>query len=161
MAAIALHSDFPLLSLTNIKDQDEKEQEQGADENDTAKSRRQPCELKSQISTDDEKPEKDTESPCNSGNGGASKSADTCTDLKKDDNTLGLWSSTAVDEELYEKFETCRGPDIPVIHAYVLPSEANEEKAGEESLPVQSLAVPLPVVNMLLDRILKTMLVES
>ncbi|VDM27264.1 unnamed protein product [Toxocara canis] len=78
------------------------------------------------------------------------------------------WPTTAIDEELCKELENYKGTDVPMIHAYVIPSRSDTSSASGdtpdergESPPfhsVPSLAVPVPILNILLERILHTML---
>uniref|UniRef100_A0A0M3I0A0 POU domain protein n=1 Tax=Ascaris lumbricoides TaxID=6252 RepID=A0A0M3I0A0_ASCLU len=78
------------------------------------------------------------------------------------------WPTTAIDDELCQELENYKGTDVPIIHAYVIPPRSDtSSSSGDtpdergESPPfhsVPSLAVPLPILNILLERILHTML---
>lgn len=74
------------------------------------------------------------------------------------------WPNTAIDEELCQELENYKNLDVPVIQAFVIPSRSPNSSAiksdekRDTSPSVPSVAVPLPVLNILLDRILRTML---
>ncbi|KAM3716835.1 putative ubiquitin thioesterase [Dirofilaria immitis] len=79
------------------------------------------------------------------------------------------WPNSAIDEELCKELENYKDSDVPVIHAFVLPAKLSDsassptsDKKYSQDLPCtmvpESLAVPVPILNTLLDRILQTML---
>ncbi|VDN17555.1 unnamed protein product [Gongylonema pulchrum] len=79
------------------------------------------------------------------------------------------WPVSAIDDELCQQLENYKDSNVPVIHAFVLPSKlpipgspivSDDKNADETSCLVapSSVAVPIPVLNILLDRILLTML---
>lgn len=79
------------------------------------------------------------------------------------------WPNSAIDEELCKELENYKNSDVPVIHAFVLPtklsnsvsSPVSDEKYSQDAsytMVPESVAVPVPILNTLLDRILQTML---
>lgn len=168
MAAIALHSNIPLpiddenLSRCGSVDSGERG-ESGSDDkgkiaNGTTKD----------TDSGDSKNSNNTElkstSPCrpeSSEKLANSNGNEACFDKK--------WPNSAIDEELCQELENYKNSDVPVIHAFVLPpklqhsgSSANPgEKSTDDTtytVASSSVAVPIPILNILLDRILQTML---
>uniref|UniRef100_A0A158Q766 Uncharacterized protein n=1 Tax=Elaeophora elaphi TaxID=1147741 RepID=A0A158Q766_9BILA len=93
----------------------------------------------------------------------------TTTTTSNENENKKCWPNSAIDEELCKELENYKDSDVPMIHAFVLPtklsdsasSPISDEKRVQDSpctMVPESVAVPVPILNTLLDRILQTML---
>uniref|UniRef100_A0A1I7VSN5 POU domain protein n=1 Tax=Loa loa TaxID=7209 RepID=A0A1I7VSN5_LOALO len=98
-----------------------------------------------------------------------SENTSTATISPNENENKKYWPNSAIDEELCKELENYKNSDVPVIHAFVLPAKLSDstsslisdEKCSQDSpgtMVPESVAVPVPILNTLLDRILQTML---
>lgn len=99
----------------------------------------------------------------------SSENTSTTTSTSNETENKKCWSNSAIDEELCKELENYKNSDVPVIHAFVMPTKLSKsasspvsgEKCSQDSpckMVPESVAVPIPILNTLLDRILQTML---
>lgn len=168
MAAIALHSNIPLpikdenvIGSTsvngnkvkengiNCKSEKEKQSTKDIEAEDSSRA-----ELRSISSPDRRR---------------SSENISTSTITSNENENKKCWPNSAIDEELCKELENYKDSDVPVIHAFVLPAKLSDsasspifdEKCSQDSprtIVPESVAVPVPILNTLLDRILQTML---
>lgn len=93
----------------------------------------------------------------------------TSTTITLEENGKKYWPNSAIDEELCKELENYKDSNVPMIHAFVLPakhsdsasSPTSDEKYSQNApctMVPESVTVPVPILNTLLDRILQTML---
>uniref|UniRef100_A0A915PG33 Uncharacterized protein n=1 Tax=Setaria digitata TaxID=48799 RepID=A0A915PG33_9BILA len=166
MAAIALHSNIPLPikdeSVIHSTNGDEIKPEEN-DISDKSSTKEFITDIESENSSNAEL--RSIQSPDRS----KSKENTSTTITTNENGSKKCWPNSAIDEELCKELENYKDSDVPVIHAFVLPSKLSDpasspvlnEKCSEDSpctVVPESVAVPVPVLNILLDRILQTML---
>ncbi|KAL3985790.1 hypothetical protein ACH3XW_40080 [Acanthocheilonema viteae] len=165
MAAIALHSNIPL----PIKDEN---MIRSASVNESKME-------ENRINGKSEKQKQSTNTESENSNRAELRSIPSSNQSKSCENTSIItitsnenkkcWPNSAIDEELCKELENYKDSDVPVIHAFVLPAKLSNSASspvsdGEcsQDLPCttvpESVAVPVPILNTLLDRILQTML---
>ncbi|VDM96270.1 unnamed protein product [Thelazia callipaeda] len=172
MAAIALHSNFSLPIKSEIKtpadNTDECEPSSNMNGSNTCKQNVEKLEIETSSSIVDVKCSSSlsspTQLPSNDSNSANINNTTLSSEKKK------CWPNSAIDEELCQKMENYKNTDVPVIHAFVLPtknfsdpggSAITNEKCSQDSRCtdlLNSVPIPVPVLNILLDRILLTML---
>lgn len=168
MAAIALHSNIPLpiddenLNRCGSVDSGERGENGSDDRGKTANGTTKDTD--SGDSKNSDSTEVKSTSPCRP------ESSEELTNSNGNERCFDKkWPNSAIDEELCQELENYKNSDVPVIHAFVLPpklqhsgSSANlGEKSTDDAtytVASSSVAVPIPILNILLDRILQTML---
>ncbi|VDN83247.1 unnamed protein product [Brugia pahangi] len=166
MAAIALHSNIPLpikdenmISSTNISRN--RAEENGGN----GKSEKQ------KQSINDIEPENSNRTDLRNISTPDRRRSNENISVTSNENEKKYWPNSAIDEELCRELENYKDSDVPVIHAFVLPAKLSDsasspfsdEKCSQENaspctMVPESVALPIPILNTLLDRILQTML---
>uniref|UniRef100_A0A1I8EW93 Uncharacterized protein n=1 Tax=Wuchereria bancrofti TaxID=6293 RepID=A0A1I8EW93_WUCBA len=165
MAAIALHSNIPLpikdenmISSTNV---DRSRAEENGVNSKSEKQKR---------SINDIEPENSNGTDLrNISTSDRPRSNKNISVTSNENENKKYWPNSAIDEELCKELENYKDSDVPVIHAFVLPaklsdsasSPISDKKCSQDSpctMVPESVAVPIPILNTLLDRILQTML---
>ncbi|CAG9533076.1 unnamed protein product [Cercopithifilaria johnstoni] len=168
MAAIALHSNIPLPTKKENMIRSTSVNESRVEENDiNGKSEKQKQSTRNTESENSSRTElKSIPSPDRPI---FSENAAATTITSNENENKKCWPNSAIDEELCKELENYKDSDVPVIHAFVLPaklsnsasSSVSDEKYSQDSsctVVPESVAVPVPILNTLLDRILQTML---
>lgn len=166
MTALALHSDLPLLTETENELEIKKEipTVDVVDKTKTEVMSPISDQENQQTASDEAVTVHNSESHGNT-NESVTDTRESLVSTRKEERRL--WPETAIDDELCKKLEDYKGANVPVIHAYVIPekSSASSPSESEERCDIiqstPSVAVPMPVFKILLDRVLQTMLEPS
>ncbi|VDM92298.1 unnamed protein product [Onchocerca ochengi] len=167
MAAIALHSNIPFPIKDGIiihKTADGNRPKENGINGKSDKQKQFPKDRESENSDRAEmrsNPSPDQSRSC--------ENISTTTITSNESENKKCWPNSAIDEELCKELENYKDSDVPMIHAFVLPaqlsdsasSSISDEKYSQDSpctIVPESVAVPVPILNTLLDRILQTML---
>ncbi|OZC08589.1 hypothetical protein X798_04392 [Onchocerca flexuosa] len=168
MAAIALHSNIPFpIKDGNIVHKISADGNRPKENDINGKSDKQKQSPKDRESENSDRAEmRSNPSPDRSR---SYENTSTTTITSNESENKKCWPNSAIDEELCKELENYKDSDVPMIHAFVLPaklsdsasSSISDEKYSQDSLCTmvpESVAVPVPILNTLLDRILQTML---